>query len=269
MSVFDTVTHRWLKIPYTLHVTEFQTPKRPKATFVLIHGIGNSAKAWEDLIPLLPDNIRVIGIDLLGFGESPKPNWVTYSAKTQARSVGATLLKLRLLQQPTLVGHSLGSLVSVEIARRYPLMIKQLILCSPPFYEQTEEKRLLLKRDEILKDLYRRVKKYPQTLESLSPLVVKLGLATKALNINQDNVEAYIAALESSIINQTSLDDARKLTLPITIFYGTLDPVVVGAHIRSLAKDHPNITTKKMITGHEVMGRYTKEVAKEITRLVS
>jgi len=265
----DTLLHRWLKIPYALHVTEFLSPKRPKATFILIHGIGNSAKAWEELIPLLPKNVRVIGIDLLGFGQSPHPQWAVYNAKTQARSVGATMVKLRLLQQPTIVGHSLGSLVAVEVAKRYSLIVKQLILCSPPFYKQTEEKRLLLRRDEILKDLYRRAKKYPQTLESLSPLIVKLKLASKAFNVNAGNVDAYVAALEASIVNQTSLQDAAKLKLPVTILYGALDPVVIGSNIRGLAKNSENIIAKKITTGHEIVGRYVKIVAKEMSELVS
>ena len=265
----DTVLHRWLKIPYTLHTTEFLSPKRPKATFILMHGIGNSAKAWDDLIPLLPKNVRVIGIDLLGFGKSPKPSWGKYDAKAQARSVGATLLKLRLFQKPILVGHSLGSLVSVEVAKRYPLLAKRLILCSPPFYANTEAKRKLLQRDEILKNLYRRARKYPQTLETLSPLIVKLGLATKGLDINSGNIDAYYAALESSIVNQTALDDAAELKLPITVLYGTLDPVVIGSHIQKLAKNHANVTAKKIVTGHEIMGRYTKFVAKEIGEAIN
>ncbi|MDB5162721.1 MAG: hypothetical protein JWO54_40 [Candidatus Saccharibacteria bacterium] len=265
----DVFVHRWLKIPYPLHVTEFLSPKKPKETIILIHGIGNSAKAWEELIPLLPKDVRVLGIDLLGFGESPKPSWAIYDAKTQARSVGATLFKLRLLKQPIIVGHSLGSLVAVEVAKRYPFIAKQLILCSPPFYKQTEEKRQLLQRDELLKDLYRRAKKYPQTLESLSPLIVKLKLATKALDINAGNIATYVAALEASIVNQTALEDAAQLKLPITILYGTLDPVVIGARIRNLAKAMPNITAKKIVTGHEIIGRYTKFVAKEISSLVN
>lgn len=260
----DKTLHRWLRIPYTLHVTEFLSPKRPKATFILLHGIGNSAKAWEKLIPLLPKDIRVIGIDLLGFGKSPKPGWAKYDAKTQARSVGLTLLKLRLFQQPTLVGHSLGGLVSVEVAKRYPLLIKQLILCSPPFYKQTEAKRQLLKRDEILKDIYRRMKKYPQTLESLSPLIVKLKLTTDAFDITGGSSASYVEALESSIINQTSLADAAELKLPITVLYGTLDPVVIGSHIQKLAKQRPNVISKKIVTGHEMRGRYMKVIASEM-----
>jgi len=265
----DTLFHRWLKIPYTLHVTHFSNPKWPKATFILIHGIGNSATSWEEVVPLLPKNVRVIGIDLLGFGKSPRPNWAVYDARTQARSVIATMLKLRLLQQPTIVGHSLGSLVAVEVAKRYPRAIKKLILCSPPFYRNTEEKRQLLQRDAILKDLYRRVRKYPQTLETLSPLIVKLKLASKALDINAGNMPSYVAALEASIINQTSLADAAELKLPIIILYGSLDPVVIGSNIKSLEKNNENIVAKKITTGHEIVGRYVKFIANEMSESVS
>lgn len=266
----DNALHRWLKIPYTLHVTEFLSPKRPKATFILIHGIGHSAKAWQEVIPLLPKNIRVIGIDLLGFGRSPKPIWAQYDAKTQARSVSATMIKLGLLQSPVIVGHSLGGLVAVELAKRYKFRIKKLILCSPPFYKQTEAKRNLLQRDEILKDLYRRMKKYPLTLELLSPLVDKLNLANgDVLGANKKNVGAYVEALEASIVNQTSLVDAGRLKLPITILYGSLDPVVIGSNIQGLAKNNANIVAKKITTGHEIVGRYVKFVAKEMSDAVS
>ncbi len=265
----ENVFHRWLKIPYTLHVTEFLSPKRPKATFILLHGIGGSANDWEDLIPLLPLNIRVIGIDLLGFGKSPKPRWATYNAKTQARSVWLTLLKLKLFQQPTIVGHSLGSFVGIELAKNYPLLVKQLILCSPPFYEQTEAKRKLLKRDQLLRSLYRRAKKYPQTLEAFFPLIAKLKLAKKPMDISEGKMESYLEALESSIVNQTALEDAMQVKKPMTILYGTLDPVVIGSHIRKLAKNHENISVKKIATGHEIVGRYTNLVAKEIGDMVT
>jgi pimeloyl-ACP methyl ester carboxylesterase len=265
----DTLLHRWFKIPYILHVTEFISPRRPKATVVLIHGIGNSAKAWERIIPMLPKNIRVIGIDLLGFGKSPKPRWAKYDAKRQARSVAATLLKLRLSQRPVLVGHSLGSLVSVELAKRYSYIPKRLILCSPPFYKPTEAKRRLLLRDEVLKSIYRKINKYPQTLKSLSPLIVKLKLANASLDINAGNVAAYTAALEASVINQTSLTDAASLKLPVSILYGTLDPVVIGSNINMLTKGKLNFSTKKIVTGHDITGRYTKILANEITNVVS
>ena len=143
-----------------------------------------------------------------------------------------------------------------------------MILCSPPFYRQTEEKRRLLQRDELLKDLYRRAKKYPLTLETLSPLIRKLKLASPALDINAGNVASYVSALEASIVNQTSLQDAINIKQPTTVLYGTLDPVVIGANIRRVAKKNPKVTAKMIVAGHEVTGRYVKIVAKEMSDLV-
>jgi len=259
------VLHKLLRLPYTLHVHEFRSPKRPRATYVFIHGIGNTLHSWDEVVAGMPKDVRIIGIDLLGFGASPRPNWVVYNARTQARSVGATLLKLRLTQRPVIVGHSLGALVAVEVARRYKLLPKELVLCSPPFYSPVSDELRPSSPDALLRKIYMIAKKHPEQLQQWSPIAVKLGLANKALNITRDNVTSYTAALESSIINQTSLHDVATIRLPITIFYGAFDPVVIKKYITALAKNNSNITAKLLSAGHEVVGRY----AKTLTRFLS
>lgn len=259
--------HRHLRIPYGLNVHVFQSPKKPKATYVFIHGIGNTLHSWDDVVAKMPKDVRLIGIDLLGFGDSPKPQWAKYNAKSQARSVGLTLLSMRLAHQPTLVGHSLGALVAVEVAKRYPLAVRQLVLCSPPFYKPEVMGKKLKSNDDILRELYRIARKYPEQLEKFSPVAVKFGLANKSLNITQDNVTSYIAALEASIINQTSLEDIEKVKVPIDIFYGAFDPVVIKKNITMLAKDRENITAKRLLTGHEVTGSYVKSLADFLSNL--
>jgi len=255
--------HKYLRIPYTLNTYTFQSPKKPRATYVFIHGIGNTLHSWDEVVAKMPNDVQLIGIDLLGFGDSPKPHWALYNAKTQARSVAVTLLGLKLAQRPVLVGHSLGSLVSVEIAKRYPLFIKELVLCSPPFYQpEAVERKALRATDDLLREVYRFARKYPEQLEKISPMAVKLGLANRALNITQDNVGSYMAALESSIINQTSLDDIARLKMPIQIFYGAFDPVVIGKHIVRLGKEHKNISVKRLLTSHEIVGSYVTTLSK-------
>lgn len=260
-SHIATWVHRYLHIPYTLHTHEFQSPKKPRATFVFIHGIGNTLHSWDEVVARMPKDVRLIGVDLLGFGKSPKPDWAVYDAKTQARSVGVTLLGLRLAHQPILVGHSLGALVAVELAKRYSLVPQRLVLCSPPFYQSSSATSKIPSGDDMLRELYRAARKHPEQLEALSPTAVKLGLANKTLNITKDNVGSYMGALEASIINQTSLQDVKKLKLPVTIFYGALDPVVIKKHITALAKEHENITATRLVAGHEVIGGYVKSLA--------
>lgn len=267
-SRLSTWLHRTLHIPYLLNIKVFQAPKRPLATFVFIHGIGNSLEAWDEVIKGLPKNVRIIGIDLLGFGDSPKPHWATYDAKNQARSVAMTLMSLRLTQRPILVGHSLGALVAVEIAQGYALVIHSLVLCSPPFYKPEAPRGLLLSQDDALRRLYRLALKHPEELQKAAPLAVKWGLANKAFRITAETTTAYMSALEASIINQTTLTTLKNLSLPITIFYGTFDPVVVSKNITELPKALPNIIVKRVVAGHEVQGSYARAVSKKLAEFV-
>lgn len=265
-ETFSTIVHRYLRVPYSLNVEVFQNPKKAKATYVFIHGIGNTLHSWDEVVAKMPSDVQLIGIDLLGFGKSPKPHWAIYNAKSQARSVAVTLIGLKLARRPVLVGHSLGSLVSVEIAKRYPLFIKELVLCSPPFYQpEVVEKKRLRATDDMLREIYRFARKYPEQIERMSPMAVKLGLANRALNITKDNVGSYMAALEASIINQTSLQDIAKVKMPIMIFYGAFDPVVIGKHIVRLAKDQGNIKIKRLLAAHEIVGPYARTLAKWLT----
>lgn len=266
MAVYDTLTHRWLRVPYTLHMTEFRAPKNPKATVVFIHGLGNSAESWREVSALLPQDVRVIAVDMLGFGQSPKPAWVTYNIGVQARAVAHTLLKLRLSQRPIVVGHSMGSLVAIELAKRFPFVLKRLVLCSPPLYKSTSDE--WLGREKVLKDFYRLVTKHPEQLERIAPLAARLGIVSDAFNVKGEILNVYMAALESSIINQSSLDDVRKLSLPITILYGTFDPVVIGSSLKQLDNAKENVVVKKFAVGHEILGKYGGYIANELNAVL-
>jgi surfactin synthase thioesterase subunit len=98
-------------------------------------------------------------------------------------------------------------------------------------------------------------------------MAVKLGFANKSLNITEDNVSSYLGALEASIINQTSYEDITKLALPIEIFYGALDPVVISKHITKLAKEYENISAHRLVAGHEIVGGYVKSLGKFLVKL--
>jgi len=260
--MLDKFTHKWLKIPYTLNVRVRRQQKRSKATLLFIHGIGNSGDAWNKVIDKMPPDVYVIAIDLLGFGESPRPTWALYDAKTQARSVLATYLKLRIRTPVTIIGHSLGALVAIEMTRRYPLIVKSLILCSPPIYDSTAQR--IPRSDDILRQMYKAAKNNPERFLRLAAVAMKYNLINESFNLTADNVDSYMAALQSMIINQTSLNDAAALKVPTTILRGTLDPFLVPRNLKKLAKANPNITIKNIVTGHEVRGRYVNSVVMAI-----
>lgn len=262
--MLDIIAHRWLRIPYTLNVRYADKPKKPRGTVLFIHGIGNTGSAWEEVIERLPRDVAVVSIDLLGFGDSPSPSWALYNAKTQARSVLATLFKLRLTGQVILVGHSLGSLVSIEVAKRYPLLVRSLILCSPPLYTTVQKSSLLPSSESLLRQLYTSAAERPDNFVKLAAIAMKYDLINKSFNVTPDNVDSYMATLRSMIINQTSLQDAQKLSIPTTIIRGTLDPFVVTKNLKNLAKTNKNVRLKSTIAGHEVRGLFVPAIVKAI-----
>lgn len=267
--MFDQVIHRWLRIPYALHVRTFRRVKRPVATVLFIHGIGNNGAVWKPVVELLPADVRVVAVDLLGFGQSPKPNWAIYNAKRQATSVLATYLKLRLTGPVIIVGHSLGSLVAIEIAKRYPLLVKHLILCSVPFYRPDDDTQKLPRHpDAVLRRVYAQVENHPDEFIILADFVTKYKLINETFSVTSENFHSYIGTLRATILNQTSLDDAVKLSIPTDIIYGSLDAVVIKKNLKTLAKANPNVKLKTVIAGHEVQGLFVPAVASAIANVI-
>jgi cis-3-alkyl-4-acyloxetan-2-one decarboxylase len=255
------IIHQWLRIPYSTYIRSDNKVKKPRATVLFIHGIGSSGSSWQNVIDAMPTDVRVITIDLIGFGESPKPFHDVYSAKHQAASIMTVFLRLRITSRITIVGHSLGSLVAIEIAKRYPLLVKSLILCSPPLYRNGANSPA---KDRALKNIYKNVQKRPDKLVEFCALAVKYRLIDKTFSVTDTDVHAFMWALEAAIINQTSLDDAERLKIPTHVIRGRLDPVVVPKNLRYLAKQNEHIHLQEITAGHEVRGKYVQVVTNTI-----
>lgn len=86
---------------------------------VLLHGWGQSANMWNDILPLLSETYTCYALDLPGFGESSVPHDV-WNVETYADFVHDFIEQLGL-QSVTLVGHSFGGRVAYVYASKYPL----------------------------------------------------------------------------------------------------------------------------------------------------
>ncbi|MEJ2264354.1 MAG: alpha/beta hydrolase [Anaerolineales bacterium] len=100
---------------------------------ILIHGIAASLFDWRFLIPELANNgYRGYALDLLGHGESPKPDDPeAYHFEALSRQLAEWISSLDLGQPVNLIGHSLGGSFGLDYAARYPDQVKSLILVDP------------------------------------------------------------------------------------------------------------------------------------------
>jgi pimeloyl-ACP methyl ester carboxylesterase len=95
---------------------------------VLIHGITGSSATWEDVIEPLAEHYTVVAPDLLGHGESAKPRG-DYSLGAYASGV-RDLLGALGHDRATIVGHSLGGGVAMQMAYQFPERCERLVLVS-------------------------------------------------------------------------------------------------------------------------------------------
>jgi pimeloyl-ACP methyl ester carboxylesterase len=92
----------------------------------LVHCFTCSIRWWDELLPRLSREHRVIAIDLLGHGGSEKPT-DGYSIENQAQLVAQALARLGA-EGATVVGHSLGATVAVALAEQSRELVDRLAI---------------------------------------------------------------------------------------------------------------------------------------------
>lgn len=103
---------------------------QPVPTVVLLHGFGSSLHTWEDWVPVLSQDFRVIRYDLPGHGLTGPDASGDY---TDARGIVVLLDLLNHLgiQKISLIGHSIGGRLAWNFAAAHPERIEKLVLVAP------------------------------------------------------------------------------------------------------------------------------------------
>src|SRR5947207_6652478 len=95
---------------------------------VLIHGMVNSSRHWEQVALQLADRYTVIAPDLIGHGESAAVRG-DYSIGAHATSI-RDMLAVIGVERATIVGHSLGGGIAMQFFYQFPQRTERLVLVS-------------------------------------------------------------------------------------------------------------------------------------------
>ena len=224
-----------------------------RGNVILLHGLGRTAQVWQHVIyGLAAHGLRVVAFDLLGFGASPKPTWPAYSVDDHAVAVIASLEKLKLTTPAVLVGHSMGCLVAVRVARLRPDLVKHLVLYEMPLYEGLPHKRTYRLRTDLYRRFYNRIIKYEPTFnDQTAARVERLGRKILAQEVTAETWQPFIRSLENTILKQTTAEDIKQLDVPMDVIYGRFDMLV----IRGKPQQIFGVDTEK-ITTHTIRARH-------------
>ena len=90
--------------------------------FLFLHGNPSSSYLWRNVMPHIEPLGRVIAVDLVGFGQSDKPD-IGYTYQEHSKYIDGFIAALNL-KDITLVIHDWGSVLGLDYARRNSANVK-------------------------------------------------------------------------------------------------------------------------------------------------
>ena len=196
-----------------------------KKTLVLIHGLGASAERWEKVIPLFAKHFRVIIPDLIGFGYSDKP-LADYTLDFFS-SFLEKFFAAANIQNPILIGSSLGGQIAVEYTAEHSQNVEKLILISPSG---------VMKKSTPALDAYIMAALYPneqsaksafETMEGSGksiPIDIINGFVTRMKLPNAKF--AFMSTLLGLKNSDLITEKLTNISSPTLIIWGTNDPII-------------------------------------------
>lgn len=220
---------------------------------VMLHGWGESSTSLHNLETKLAQRYEVINLDLPGFGQTEGPKTV-WDLEDYAKFVASFLKKLEVKNIHAFIGHSNGGAVLIKgLANSTLKTTKLVLLASAGIRGKQKGRRLALKVTAkagkaatfFLPERHKR-----KLRKSL------YGAAGSDMLVVPELQETF-----KKTVSQDIQEDAKRLTLPTLLIYGSNDratPVEDGKLLNSLVHN----STLKIIEG---AGHYVHQEEPQVT----
>ena len=243
---------------------------------VLLHGINSDASSWRTVIDTIGPGYRVIAPDLLGFGASPKPVDLDYTADQHAAVLAATLDDLGVTGRFVLVGYSMGGNVAIRYAATHPERLRRLFLLSAPFYLPPEAYSRAsfgwqYAQARLFQWLWRFIGR--QQERETTMYGVMSGPLRRQMSdfMRTDDLDAHWAVMQKNLHNTimaaTFVDDLPRLTMPTVFALGIRDPIVRPDQTMALKRVKPSLEVRRIVglsADHMLLIKAPARVAEEI-----
>lgn len=220
-----------------LHVCDSEAGAR---CIVLLHGYLESMLVWDDFVPYLYKEARVVTLDLPGHGISTVTGEV-HSMEFLADTVAAALRALGIARC-TAVGHSMGGYVALALCERHPELLDGVVLLSSTPNADTPEKAEARRREIALvkagkKDLLARTAPAAGFAER-NRVRMKGAIDDLAEQVFVTEDEGIVALLGGMIERTDRNEMLRTTRVPVLFILGRHDGYI------------PAETAEKMVAGH-------------------
>ena len=130
--------------PKVLSCTIVDQATNPKGTIVAFHGVSDNGASLADIATRWGEHWRVVLVDSLGHGLSPRFSPQQLQAPFQsALQAAAEVVRAQASQsvggQVVLFGHSMGGAIAAGVARDHPQLVRAVVLEDPALLTPTQE----------------------------------------------------------------------------------------------------------------------------------
>lgn len=228
------------------------TNRRAKNTILLIHGLGGSVDSWENNITSLSRQLRVVALDLPGFGLSDKPK-INYSIKFYYKFVARFIESLKIAPL-AVCGSSLGGHVAAELALHRPDLVSRLLLVCPPgaLPKSFKGTPALWRYSRLLKATS--VKETKEVLSYIDNKPVGKAYAKAAFEkISMPGArDAFLSALSGSAKAPRLNNRLDRLKMPVLVLWGKDDIMIPVRYAESFIRMKNSRVVLLESCGHRV-----------------
>lgn len=215
--------------------------RKGEKTILLLHGYLESLDVWEDFAKLLSKEYRVVTMDLPGHGISQVMGPI-HTMDFLADTVAGVLDELEI-EKATIVGHSMGGYVALQMLRKHPERMEGIVLLSSTPNPDSPEKLLDRDREIALVEAGQK--------DKIAIAASKNGFAKENLKKMSDEVIfleeiAYIAEPEGVVAllrGMKEREDGNELlrtsSLPQLFILGKKDNYIPLERAEKMVADHP------------------------------
>jgi pimeloyl-ACP methyl ester carboxylesterase len=226
-------------------------------TVVAVPGIPGSTREFQRLAAQLTADVRVVRVDLPGYGHSPRPRLAGFTIGQRAEPVRALIVALDLAPV-VLLGHSAGAQVVAHLSRHHPDLVRCCALLAPPGPEAHYSLRFMRAAAHALQ--------LPGARLVLDP-IGRLAFAAQGLPRQLTDDERAHTVLDTAACDFAEYaEDLAGMTHPTLVAWAHDDPAIPTDRFQSVAAlvpPGPRLVYEH--GGHVIQNTHAEELGHAIT----
>ncbi len=244
---------------------------------IFLHGLPTSSHVWRNITPALTYGNTIYSLDLMGFGQSEKPQNVSYSIETYVTQLTKFLENFHL-ENPILVGHDLGGVIATLYTIRNPGKVRKLVMMNAPLYPESSPFHISLLRTKLVGEFF--------TGDWFLKRILQNSVGTPGV-MNDTLIESYVKpyiddpGARTALLKCVREFDLRptlekeitpglgKIQTPTLILWGADDPYVPLAYSKKLKDDVPQAELQVILrTAHLEMEERPEDVRAQLKEFI-